>query len=103
MIKTTISKDENGVIYVTLEGNLDTPSSNEFSTAIQPLFNESEPNIIINCEGLTYISSSGLRTFMLLQKSVNKNNGQLVLERLLPEVKRVFDMTGFSKIIVIRD
>lgn len=103
MIKTVITKGDGGITHVTLEGNLDTPSSNEFSVAMQPLFNKSEPNIIINCEGLTYISSSGLRTFILLQKSVNKNNGQMVLERLLPEVRRVFDMTGFSKIITIRD
>lgn len=102
MIKIDVRKVE-GVTVVTLDGNLDTPSSNDFQIAMQPLFNDPKPNILVNCELLSYISSSGLRTFMLLQKSVNKNKGIMVLEKLRPDVRKVFDMTGFSKIITIKD
>lgn len=41
--------------------------------AIQPLLQEDKPNIIVNCEQMSYISSSGLRCFLILQKERTEN------------------------------
>ena len=100
-LKTNLCKIEE-VIILTVEGRLDTANTNEFNTLIQPLLSVQNPNIIINCEGLLYISSSGLRSLITLQKSVKQHSGQLVLEAMRPEIRKIFDMTGCSGLFIIR-
>lgn len=100
-LNTNLCKIEE-VIILTVEGRLDTANTNEFNALIQPLLNVQNPNIIINCEGLLYISSSGLRSLITLQKSVKQHNGQLVLEAMRAEIRKIFDMTGCSGLFIIR-
>ena len=100
-LRTNLCKIE-GVTILTIEGRLDTANANEFNIDIQPLLTDSTPNIIINCEGLTYISSSGLRSLIVLQKSVMLHQGSLTLEAMRPDIKKIFDMTGCSTLFAIR-
>ena len=64
-LKTNICKIEE-VTILTIEGRLDTANSNDFNVVISPLLSMPTPNIIINVEGLLYISSSGLRSLITL-------------------------------------
>lgn len=100
-LKTNICKIED-VTILTIEGRLDTVNANEFSSIIQPLLTNMPSNIIINCEGMTYISSSGLRHLIVLQKSVLQHHAHLAIEALRPEIQKIFDMTGCSSLFTIR-
>ena len=100
-MKTNLCQIE-GVTILAIEGRLDTFNASEFNTTIQPLLADQNPNIIINCEGMSYISSSGLRSFIMLQKSVQQHKGQLIIEAIRPEIKTIFDMTGCSSVFTIR-
>ena len=92
-----------GQTVVTIVGRMDTLNSKEFEQTIQPLLKEEKPNICLDCEGLEYISSSGLRIFMTILKYVGATGGKLVVTKMRSEVKDVFDMTGFSALFDIRD
>lgn len=91
-----------GIIVLDIEGRLDTANARDFNNAIQPLLEEKQPNIIINCERMSYISSSGLRGFLILQKSVTKNGGSLAIEAMQPEIRHIFEITGCISIFNIR-
>ena len=91
-----------GMTIVAIGGRLDTANTREFDAAIQPLLVEMTPRIIVNCESLSYICSAGLRSFILLQKSVMKNKGQLILEAMTPDIYKIFEMTGRTSIFTIR-
>lgn len=91
-----------GITVLDIEGRLDTANASEFNKLIQPLLSEKEPYLIINCERMSYISSSGLRSFLILQKSVQKNKGTLIIEAMQPEIKQIFDMTGCTSLFQIR-
>lgn len=86
---------------VTIEGRLDTANARKFESEISPLRENKTAKIFINCEKLTYISSSGLRSFILLQKKISTQNGHLILVNMLPEIRRIFDMTGCTSIFTI--
>ena len=101
-MEASINKTD-GQTIVTLKGRMDTLSSKEFEQEIQSLLEESNLNLCLDCDELTYISSSGLRIFMTLLKHVNNTNGKLVVIKMRQEVKDVFDMTGFSALFDIRD
>ena len=86
---------------VVLNGRLDTTTADKFMQDITPLMQGDNPDIEMDCTGLEYTSSQGLRMFLVLQKSVTARKGNLVLKNMKPNVKEVFDITGFSNIIKI--
>lgn len=86
---------------MTLNGRIDTTNADQFQQDIASLMEGDLPDIDIDCSGMTYTSSQGLRIFLLLQKSVMARGGQLVMRNMNPMVKEVFDITGFSNIITI--
>ena len=57
--------------------------------------------VVVDCKGMTYICSSGLRVFLTLNKNIVAKGGKLVIRNLKPLVKGVFDMSGFSQIFNI--
>lgn len=88
---------------VTLQGRLDTTNADLFQQDIAELMQDEHPNIEFDCTDMEYTSSQGLRLFLMLQKRVNAKNGSLVLRHMRPQVKEVFDITGFSNIFKIED
>ena len=96
----TINNVDNKTL-VTLDGRLDTSNADQFQQDIEPLMEGDKPNIDIDCTGMTYTSSQGLRLFLSLQKSVMSRGGKMVMRNMNPQVKEVFDITGFSNIITI--
>lgn len=86
---------------VVLSGRLDTTNADKFQQNIAPLMQGENPDIEIDCTEMEYTSSQGLRMFLMLQKSVTARNGNMVMRNMKPNVKEVFDITGFSNIIKI--
>lgn len=99
-MKITISQIGTKQLAV-LEGRLDTTNAIQFQEDIKPLMECETPDIEIDCTDMEYTSSQGLRIFLMLQKSVNARKGKMVMKNMRPQVKEVFDITGFSNIICI--
>jgi len=49
---------------------------------------------------LEYISSAGLRILLSAQKVMNKQ-GRMVIRNAKPEVKEIFEVTGFNDILTL--
>lgn len=96
----TINQDGNA-FEVILKGRLDTTNADQFQKDIAVLMEGENPQITIECADMEYTSSQGLRMFLMLQKSVNSRAGSMVMKDMRPQVKEVFDITGFSNIIKI--
>jgi len=93
--------NESGKMLATVDGRIDTTTADKFQKEIAPLMQGDNPDIEMDCSGLEYTSSQGLRLFLILQKSVMARHGKLVLKGMQPMVKEVFDITGFSNIFTI--
>lgn len=92
-----MKKTEEGVVLY-LEGRLDSQSAPSVQEA---LLNTADQygDITIDASELKYVSSAGLRVFLMLQKKMIKSGGTLALMHVKPEIKEVFEMTGFSSIL----
>lgn len=99
-MNVTITNQDNKTLVV-LDGRLDTSNADQFQQDIAPLMEGDKPNIDIDCTAMSYTSSQGLRLFLMLQKSVMARGGKMVMRNMNPQVKEVFDITGFSNIITI--
>lgn len=96
-----ITKD-GGKTLVTLSGRVDTTNAEQFQKDLAPLYEDDAPVFELDCTDMDYTSSQGLRTFLMLQKYVTSKSGSMVMTNMKPQVKEVFDITGFSGIIDIR-
>ena len=96
----TITKQDKKTLAV-LSGRLDTTNVAAFQNDIAPLMADPEPDIELDCTDMDYTSSQGLRLFLILQKTVSSKGGKLVMTHMKPQVREVFDITGFSNIIKI--
>ena len=65
----TIIKEQNGELCAILDGRLDTAAAIQTEKDMQPLFNSNGKNVVLDCNALQYISSSGLRIFLSVLKN----------------------------------
>ncbi len=86
---------------VSVEGRIDTTNFSEFEKPIMTLIEGGCSKIILDCSGLNYISSSGLRVFLIIQKKMKADKGNFILCSLQPGIKEIFDISGFSTIFPI--
>ena len=82
-------------VMAQLDGRLDTASAAQFTLDMQPLMDNAHKHIILDCAGLEFISSSGLRLFLSLRKESLAKGGSVTIRNITPEVKQVFTITGF--------
>ena len=94
---------ENGsTMTAKLTGRLDTPAAAEVSQKVQPLLDNADKTIVLDCSEMTYISSSGLRIFLTIRKAAVAKGGKVVVEGLSTEIRQVFMMTGFLQLFEIQ-
>lgn len=87
---------------VSIHGRIDTINAGNFESQLMlVLDNEGVTHLVLDCAGLDYISSSGLRIFLVAQKKTMANQGKLLLSNMQPAIKEIFDISGFSTIFSI--
>ena len=57
-------------------------------------------NLVIDFQGVEYISSAGLRVLLAAQKKM-KNGNSMKLINVCEDVMEIFEMTGFADILTI--
>ena len=95
-------KEQNGGMVATFEGRLDTPAAVKVQQEMAPLMENADKEILLDCEKLEYISSSGLRLFLSLRKETAAKGGKVIIENINEDVKKVFMMTGFFNLFEIK-
>ncbi len=98
-MKINKTNNENQIIY-SLDGRLDTTSSPELQDVLLPSIDGSA-NIVLDFKELVYISSAGLRVLLAAQKLVNKQSVSMIIKNVCSEIMDVFDMTGFTDVLLI--
>ena len=93
-MKTSIQENEKQIVAV-LEGELDTAAAPQFEADMQPVFESDGREILIDCTGLEYIASSGLRTLLNILKKAKGVGSRVVLKNVNEVIHDVLEMTGF--------
>ena len=91
------------IMFLSVEGNLDFKTHKEFDDRLNLVIEEGEKNILFDLSKLLYLSSCGLRVFLLYVRKIKKLGGQMVLFGLSDLVFEIFNVTGFCNIITICD
>ena len=91
-------KSEGNVEILSLNGRLDAYLSNGVESSINALIDKGSVRIVVNFDGVEYISSSGLRVMLASLKRLKKVQGNIKLACLKPYVKDVFYIAVFTQL-----
>lgn len=96
------ASDASCVIY-DLRGYIDAHTVIEFEKAIHSAIDSGLKHIILDINGLCYISSAGIGAMMGLARKLSQSGGELVLMSPSPKVFAILDGLGFTRIFKIAD
>ena len=101
VLKISSHEEEDGTFVVNFEGWFDTAATTQAKRDMEILQDKLDHNIVLDLTGLKYISSSGLRLFLLLLKDTRVHGGTLSITGLSDYLHQVFNDVGFTKIFTI--
>ena len=90
---------KNETVVVAPVGRIDHASADAFATALQPHLERSLTDgalLVLDMNGVDYISSVGLRALMLAGKEAEARSGRIAIARLTPLVREVFAISRFD-------
>ena len=88
-------------LVVAPAGRLDHDNCEAFRAGLQPLLDRAlaaRQRIVVDLSGLDYVSSAGLRCFMLAAKQAGAQGGKIVLAALRPVVAEIFQISRFDMV-----
>ena len=86
------------VSVVTLKGAIDGYTLVKFDEGLNKLLNANRYKLIIDCKGLTFISSAGVGLLMDAHDRVNLLQGDIKLINVTPQACEIIELLGFSDI-----
>lgn len=92
------------VTVVRPKGRLDFGAAGEFQSKVdQALAGDGQPPaaVVIDASGLEYVSSAGLRVFLVAARSAKGSGITFGVCSLVPAVSEVFALSGFDRIIKV--
>jgi stage II sporulation protein AA (anti-sigma F factor antagonist) len=87
------------VTLVSLQGQLNSANAAAIETEVLALVDGGVRKLVLDFAGLGYISSAGLRMVLVVAKRLKQEGGLLVLCGMQPQVREVFDISGFLAIL----
>jgi anti-sigma B factor antagonist len=91
-------------VVVAPTGRLDHDNCEAFRAGLEPHLEEATASgyrMVLDLSGLEYVSSAGLRCFMLAAKQAASHGSKIVLAALRPVVAEIFQISRFDMLFEI--
>jgi stage II sporulation protein AA (anti-sigma F factor antagonist) len=85
------------------EGRIDSTAAPSLQAQLLAVIGDGAGNLILDMGRIGYVSSAGLRVLLVASKALDERGGRLVLCALATEIRRVFDLSGFSELLAVVD
>jgi anti-sigma B factor antagonist len=90
-----------GAVVVSVAGRVDAGNAATLEQRLLGLIDGGERRVVVDCAGLDYISSAGLRALLVAVKRLKGTGGKMALGSLKDDIREVFDIAGFSAILSV--
>lgn len=99
-IRVNFDEQANKII-VDLDGDLNLNSVGDFKRRMDEEIDAHKTDIMVNCEALRYIDSTGLGILVSILKKVRECGGTMEIKQLKPYLFKIFDVTGLTNVFKI--
>jgi anti-sigma B factor antagonist len=93
--------DEGGVVVIDVEGRVDAFLVTKIREVINDLIQENKVRLIIRFEKVAQINSTALGILIGRLRRIRMHGGDIKIVELSPDIRRVFDVMGASRIFDI--
>jgi anti-sigma B factor antagonist len=93
------NKTYDDVLVLSPEGRIDHGNSEDFRRSFAPFIDRCRSEgkrMVLDLGRVDYISSAGLRCFMLAEKHAKSQGGTIVVAAMQPVVKEIFEISRFT-------
>jgi anti-sigma B factor antagonist len=97
---TTAEGDRSALVTVT--GDVDLATAERLAAAAQPLVRP-DRDLVVDCSGIRFLDSAGLRVLLELNRRVHESGADLVLVGVAGPVARVLELGGVRGMFTVRD
>ena len=93
--------DLDDMCVLELEGAIDAYTVFYLRERFEDLYERNCYRVLVDCQLVTYISSSGIELFLTVLETIQENKGTFVLTNLAEKVIEVFNLLGLTNIFSI--
>lgn len=86
---------------IQLSGTLDSISGKHLRQAVTDLVDAGAPTILLNCQEVIFMDSSGLGALVMSLKKVREAGGKLLLCSINDQVRLLLEVTGMDSVFEI--
>ena len=86
-----------------ISGKLDANTASEVEKKLQDTINSGNKKLILDLQGLDYLSSAGLRVLLQAFKKMEASQGEMVLTSLNDKVMEIFAIAGLDHFFVLTE
>jgi anti-sigma B factor antagonist len=92
---------EGSTVRAVVKGDVDLAAADRLWRAVTPLVMPGR-DIVLDCSGIGFLDSSGLRILLDLDRRAEEVAGKLILAAVPAPVARVLDLAGVSAVFTIQ-
>ncbi|MFC1591356.1 STAS domain-containing protein [Thermodesulfobacteriota bacterium] len=100
MSECSVSQDS-GCTWIHIQGRVDSMTSPAIQQQVSATILDGARRLVLDMEKVSYVSSAGLRVFMLAQKQLQKAGGEILIYKISDAIREVFQLSGFDRIFTI--
>jgi anti-anti-sigma factor len=89
-------------LVIRIVGRVDSSVAKQLEQKVHNLIAR-DNHIIVDLAAMDYVSSAGLRSFLILAKGARVNNQRLALCAMRDEIDEIFDLGGIKELFEIYD
>lgn len=90
------------MLVMRIVGRVDSSVAKDLETKVHDVIAR-DSRIIVDLAAMDYVSSAGLRLFLMLAKGARANRQRLALCAMRPEIDEIFDLGGIKELFEIYD
>jgi len=94
-------RDEGSTLVIDVTGDLDARSAGDLKLALNEKIDTGKVWLLVNLSEVPYMDSAGLGVLVSGLKNTNRQNGDLRLWGLQPDVRNIFELTRLNKVFQI--
>ncbi len=100
-MKIEVAEFDGPALVLKAEGRINVLTAEGFQDDTMDAISSSPHDVIIDATDVTYLSTAGLRAFLLVSRTLAANNRSLHICNLKPYIFDVFKIIGFHNVIPI--
>ncbi len=90
---------EDNILSINVTGRIDGLTANEFESAVTAEIGNDDRGVVIGLSDLSYISSAGLRSILMIAKTLGQKKVGFALYEVPDSILEIIKIAGFDRII----